>query len=408
MQTLLPAVPAMLAVLLAQAPAKPEPPPPLGVRELRAALAARPAGTQAAELADKLRRWLGKDLTEGDAARAEGTDVAFAIEAPGARDGAVISLDGQQRFRLEPVGETGLLATVVTLADGAAMRWAFDVGGARRGGGQLEVYTVHPESLPRAGVPRGKLTQQKRWKSTVFEGTERDWWVYVPAQVRASQPAAVMVFQDGGSYIKQVPTVFDNLIHKGDMPPTVGIFIDPGVFADGRRNRSFEYDTLSDQYARFLLEEILPEVEKTVKLRKDPAGRAISGASSGGICSFTVAWERPNEFGKVLSWIGSFTNIASGKTLREGGHNYPALIRKTPRKPIRVFLQDGVNDLDNNHGSWPLANKEMEKALAFAGYDSKVVWGNGFHSHLHGRAILPDSLRWLWRDHRPAAPAAKP
>jgi enterochelin esterase family protein len=173
------------------------------------------------------------------------------------------------------------------------------------------------------------------------------------------------------------------------------------VRADGRRNRSFEYDTLSDQYARFLLEEILPEVQKSVNLRQDAASRAISGASSGGICAFTVAWERPEAFSKVLSWIGSFTNIASGESRRAGGHNYPALIRKTPKKPIRVFLQDGENDLDNAHGNWPLANQQMAKALAFAGYDYQFVYGKGFHSAAHGRAILPDSLRWLWRDYRP-------
>jgi enterochelin esterase family protein len=184
------------------------------------------------------------------------------------------------------------------------------------------------------------------------------------------------------------------------MPVTVGIFIDPGTFAGGRRNRSVEYDTLSDRYARFVLEEILPEVEKTVNLRKDAEGRAIAGISSGGICAFTVAWERPEAFSKVLSWVGSFVNIASGPSRREGGHNYPALIRKTPKKPIRVFLQDGANDLDNPHGNWPLANHQMARALAFAGYDFQFVFGNGFHSDRHGRAILPDSLRWLWRDVR--------
>src|SRR4029077_7591293 len=142
-----------------------------------------------------------------------------------------------------------------------------------------------------------------------------------PAQYKPESPACVMVFQDGGGYRAFVPTVFDNLIAKGDMPVAVGVFVDPGKLEDGKSNRSFEYDTLSDQYARFLLEEILPEVEKTVKLRHDAASRAISGASSGGICSFTVAWERPTEFSKVLSWVGSFTNIASGPTFREGGHN---------------------------------------------------------------------------------------
>jgi len=262
------------------------------------------------------------------------------------------------------------------------------------------VYATPPDSREHTGVPKGTLKQMPPWKSTIFAGTTRDWWVYVPAQYRAENPAAVMVFQDGSGPKDYVPTVFDNLIAKGDMPVTVGVFIQPGVFADNRANRSFEYDTLSDQYARFLLEEILPEVEKTVKLRHDPASRAISGLSSGGICAFTVAWERPNEFSKVLSWVGSFTNIASGKTGREGGHNYEAMVRKTPRKPIRVFLQDGANDLDNNNGNWPLANQTLARSLAFAGYDYRFEYGQGFHSAAHGRAILPDSLRWLWRDWR--------
>ncbi len=210
-----------------------------------------------------------------------------------------------------------------------------------------------------------------------------------------------MVFQDGGGYIGFVPTVFDNLIAAGEMPVTVGVFINPGAGPGelGRNQRSVEYDTLSDRYSRFLLEEILPEVEKTVKLRHDPDSRAIAGISSGGICAWTVAWEHPDEFRKVLSWVGSFTNIASGITRREGGHNYEALIRKTPRKQIRVFLQDGSNDLDNANGNWPLANQQMAKALGFANYDYKFVFGQGFHSSRHGRAILPDSLRWLWRDY---------
>jgi enterochelin esterase family protein len=210
-----------------------------------------------------------------------------------------------------------------------------------------------------------------------------------------------MVFQDGSGAKNYVPTAFDNLIAKKDMPVTVGIFIQPGTFANKKSNRSFEYDTLSDQYARFLLEEILPEVEKTVKLRHDGDSRAIAGSSSGGICSWTVAWERPNEFRKVLSWVGSFTNIASGKTGREGGHNYEAMIRKTEKKPIRVLLQDGANDLDNNNGNWPLANQQMAKSLAFASYDYAFIYGQGFHSGKHGQAILPDSLRWLWRDYKP-------
>jgi enterochelin esterase-like enzyme len=250
-------------------------------------------------------------------------------------------------------------------------------------------------------VPHGKVTKHT-WTSKVFPGTVRDYWIYVPAQYDGSTPAALMVFQDGGGYVGEkgdfrVPVVFDNLIAKKQMPVTVGVFINPGVVppakpgGQGRANRSFEYDTPSDQYVRFLEEEILPEVSKTVKLKTDPASRAICGISSGGICAFTAAWERPDLFGKVLSHVGSFTNIRHGDT-------YPGQIRKTERKPIRVFLQDGSGDLDNLHGHWPLANQEMAAALKFAKYDVEFVYGTGRHSGKHGGAILPDSLRWLWRE----------
>jgi enterochelin esterase family protein len=264
-------------------------------------------------------------------------------------------------------------------------------------------YKLGPDSMEQPGVPKGKVTKY-HWKSQVFPGTERDYWVYVPAQYDPKMPACVMVFQDGGNYAKadgqfRVPTVFDNLIHKKEMPVTVGIFINPGVIpaADPkqppRKNRSFEYDTLSDQYARFLEKEILPEVGKQVNLRQDAAGRAIGGISSGGICAFTVAWERPDLFSKVLSHVGSFTNI-------RGGDVYPGKIRKTEKKPIRVFLQDGSGDLDNQHGNWPLANQQMAAALKFAKYDYQFVYGDGGHNGKHGGAILPDSLRWLWRDEK--------
>jgi enterochelin esterase-like enzyme len=267
-------------------------------------------------------------------------------------------------------------------------------------------YTLGPDSMVQQGVPQGKVTKHAWNDSKIFPGTVRDYWVYVPAQYRAESPACVMVFQDGGRYADvqrnfRVPTVFDNLIHRGEMPVTIGIFINPGVFpadepgGQPRRNRSFEYDTLSDQYARFLLEEILPAVGRDYNLTNDPEGRAICGISSGGICAWTVAWERPDAFRKVLSHVGSFTNI-------RGGHVYPALIRKTERKPIRVFLQAGANDLDNSHGNWPLSNQQMAAALKFAGYDYKFEYGDGGHNDKHGGAILPDSLRWLWRDYKPA------
>ncbi|HXX92553.1 MAG TPA: alpha/beta hydrolase-fold protein [Planctomycetota bacterium] len=265
---------------------------------------------------------------------------------------------------------------------------------------EKELYPLGPDSQPQEGVPKGTVTKY-HWKSQIFAKTERDYWVYVPAQYDKDKPTALMVFQDGGGYTSEkgtsrVPVVFDNLIQKKEIPVMIGIFINPGSIPSEKEggkpvsNRSVEYDTMSDQYARFLLEEILPEVGKTLNLSKDPKDRAISGASSGGICAFTVAWERPTEFSKVLSWVGSFTNI-------RGGHNYEAMIRKTPAKPIRVFLQDGANDVDNEFGNWPLANQQMHAALKYKKYDVKLVFGEGVHSGIHGGAILPDSLRWLWR-----------
>lgn len=266
-------------------------------------------------------------------------------------------------------------------------------------------YELGADSMVKPDVPQGKLTEHQ-WKSEIFEGMLRRYSVYVPAQYDASKPAAVMVFQDGHAYVDtkgqfRATTVMDNLIHTGDMPVTVGIFIDPGdkssALPEKRgwnprpSNRSFEYDTLSDQYARFLIEEILPEVGKQYKLTDDPEMRAICGISSGGICAWNVAWYRPDAFRKVLSHVGSFTNI-------RGGHDCEARIRKADNKPIRVFLQDGSNDLDNQHGNWPLANQEMAASLKFKGYDYKFVYGDGGHNGEHGGSILPHSLRWLWRD----------
>jgi enterochelin esterase family protein len=388
-------------------------------RALDTLLNAKPQGAEAEQLASRVRATFGAEaIARGAAPQVDELQVAWALEVPqtasaqggqsgqGGRGGQggqarpprVVSDTGGFNLSLNRIGTTNVYAATTTLSHGTAFTWHYEVADRRLGGGQLEVYTTPPEAREQPGVSKGTLKQMPKWQSKIFAGTSRDWWVYVPAQYRAESPAAVMVFQDGSGPKDYIPVMFDNLIARGDMPVTVGIFIQPGTFEGNRSNRSFEYDTLSDQYARFLLEEILPEVEKTTRLRRDGAARAISGLSSGGIAAFTAAWERPTEFSKVLSWVGSFTNIASGKSGREGGHNYEAMVRKTPKKPIRVFLQDGSNDLDNNNGNWPLANQTLAKSLAFAGYDYRFEYGQGFHSTAHGRAILPDSLRWLWRD----------
>lgn len=271
-----------------------------------------------------------------------------------------------------------------------------------------KTYKYGPDSSRQKDVPRGKVPQHVWKDSKVYPGTIRRYSVYVPAQYDSNKAAALMVFQDGHAYVSEmgqfrVPIVFDNLIHQGEMPVTLGVLIDPGHKKDKLpkksgwspkpENRSFEYDTLSVDYANFLLNEILPEVRKSYNITDDPAGRALCGISSGGICAFTVAWEKPNQFRKVMSHVGSFVNI-------RGGHNYPALIRKTEAKPLRIFLQDGSNDLDNQHGNWPLANQAMYAALKFKKYDVKFVYGEGGHNGKHGGAILPDALRWLWRDYK--------
>jgi gluconolactonase len=278
-----------------------------------------------------------------------------------------------------------------------------------------EEYALGPDSQPQPGVPRGELTKHS-WTSRIFPGTVRDYWVYVPQQYDPARPAAVMVFQDGVNYVKEdgswrVPVVFDNLIHQGAMPVTVGVFVNFGIVpatseaALPRFNRSVEYDSVDDRYVRFLLEELLPEVGKSLSLVQDGNGRAIGGASSGAICAFNAAWHRPDAFSRVLSTIGTYVGL-------RGGHAYPTLVRKTEPKPLRVFLQDGSNDLNIYGGNWWLANQEMLSALEFAGYDVRHAWGDGGHDGRHGGAILPEALRWLWRDYpapvRPAGPSSQP
>ncbi len=267
-----------------------------------------------------------------------------------------------------------------------------------------DTYVLSPDSSPQAGVPKGTVRTGTFSASKVFPGTTREFQVYVPAQYDPAKPACLMVFFDGSGMMSatgayRVPVVFDNLIAKKEMPVTIAVGINPGTVAastvpgaKARSQRSYEYDSLGDANARFVLDELLPEALKDLNVTADPAGRAVCGNSSGGIAAFTVAWERPDSFHKVVSHIGSFTNI-------QGGFGYPGYIRREkPAKPLRVFLQDGSSDLDNLHGNWPLANQSMAAALKFAGYDHKFVFGTEGHNGKHGGAIFPDTLRWLWRD----------
>jgi enterochelin esterase family protein len=273
-------------------------------------------------------------------------------------------------------------------------------------------YDHGPDSQRKEGVPQGKVTDFDWTESKVFPGTIRHCSVYVPAQYDAAKPAALMVFQDGHTYLKdggdfRVPVVFDNLIQAKEMPVTIGVFIDPGFkrteFPPKRdwqpepENRSFEYDTLSPAYSEFLLNEILPEVKKrfSLNITEDPEGHAICGISSGGICAFTVAWNRPDQFRKVVTHVGSFAAI-------RGGDKYPDIIMaEKEKKPIRIFMQDGAEDNRSHRPGWNWVIGNWKMAIAFEdkGYDYKYVFGEGAHNGNHGGVILPDTLRWLWRDY---------
>ena len=262
----------------------------------------------------------------------------------------------------------------------------------------------HPDRTVQPGVPQGKITSGEFSSSRIFPGTTRSWSLYVPAQYTPEKPASLMVFMDGSGYAKtdgafRVPVVFDNLIHQQAMPVTIAVFVNPGTIkaelqgAADRSNRSFEYDSLGDRYARFLLEEFLPVVLQGLNVSADPSQRAVGGISSGAICAFTAAWERPEQFGRVLSHIGSYTNI-------RGGWEYASLVRKTkPQpKPIRVYLQEGREDLNNLHGNWPLSNHELAAALQFAGYQYQLQMTEGGHSGKAAGECLPEALKWLWSD----------
>lgn len=343
------------------------------------------------------------NLLQGKAgAKVEGTAAAWGIiDKHPAR---VVKEDGTLVGAMSPVGAEGLQVLVLDLPNFSDFNYRIEAGDMTRMAGnvRIEQFEYPPESKPNAEAPKGRLEKFEWSQSTVFPNTLRTVTVYIPVQYKAGEEACLMVWQDGTRHADpqgqmRAPVVFDNLIHSGDMPVTIAVFIDPGRGAkqkpDGKAaNRSLEYDSLGDAYARFLLNEILPEVEKrfNVRLKKDAASRAIAGGSSGGICSFTAAWERPDQFGKVLSWVGSFVNL-------RGGHIYPSLIRLAERKPIRIYLLDGTNDLDNAFGNWPLANKQMAAALAYMKYDFRIDWTECFHGSKGMSAHLPEALKWLWR-----------
>jgi enterochelin esterase-like enzyme len=291
------------------------------------------------------------------------------------------------------------------------------------------VYKLGPDSLKQPNVPEGKMAGPLTLPSQAYPGTSHTYWVYTPAQYDSKTPACLMVFQDGHAFMGRVdgpdsdyriPNVFDNLIYRREMPVTIAVFINPGRTADQKEaspsdwgdrsnNRPQEYNALDNKYAKVVCDELLPELKKTYNISDKAGDHAIAGASSGAIAAFTVAWHRPEVFHKVISTIGSFTNI-------RGGHKFPDMIREADAKPIRIFLQDGVNDNRGIRGrgesarydatwDWHAQNIKMVEALTEKHYDVNYTWGIGTHSNKQGGAIMPSMLRWLWRDYpRPDDP----
>lgn len=293
----------------------------------------------------------------------------------------------------------------------------------------IDDYPLTEDSIAQTNVKPGKLRGPFELRSDIFPNTVRRYWIYVPANYNSKKPPNLLVFQDGQRAISaqgslHIPTVLDNLIQRGDIASTLAIFVTPGNLSEhypddlglqNPNNRMAEYDALDDRYSRMLIDELLPAVAKHYSFSYDPRRRIIGGSSSGAICAFTVAWHRSDAFRNVISMIGSYTSIAyqgaaEHKPMQPGGDLYPTLIRKNPIRPLRIFLQDGSNDINNEHGNWFLANQQILSALQWANsnadtegvagarYDIRYVWGHGGHSDQHGGALLPDMLRWLWRD----------
>jgi enterochelin esterase family protein len=356
------------------------------------------------ELRQALEAHFGK-LENRTATASWGQDFLFVSATPA---DAAVSINEAAPAPMTRIAGSDLWYLLAKLRAGTTHSYQFYAGGGPMGArGDIPGY--NPDSYPKPGVPRGKLSQKLVVKSRIYDGMTADYWIYASPGVEAAAPSPLMVWQDGNTLWQDLGgstrlfTVVENLVHQKLIPPMVHVLIAPGVSPEGRAMRSIEYDTVSDRYGRFLLEEVLPEVEKTYKLRQDGYSRAIGGRSSGGICSFNVAWFFPEKFARVHSSIGSYTSIQWRPQEKvEGGNVYPFKVRKEPKRNIRVWLSDGAGDLENNHGSWPLQNIQMANSLKMTGYDYHFRFDESAHNSSREAVDLPESLTWLWRGYDPA------
>ncbi|HXB71218.1 MAG TPA: alpha/beta hydrolase-fold protein [Candidatus Acidoferrales bacterium] len=332
-----------------------------------------------------------------------GQDFLFVADAPSP---VSISIDQQPAVPMTQIPGSALWMLLKKMRTGVTHSYQCYAAGKPLGA-RGDAVGYNPDSYPKPAVRHGKVTEKLTIVSRLYDGMKSDYWVYASPGVDPAVPSPLMVWQDGQGLVgdfsrSRLFTVTENLVHQKLLPPMVYVLISPGQSADGRAMRSIEYDTVSDRYPRFLMEEVLPEVEKMYKLRPDGYSRAIGGESSGGICAFNVAWLMPDKFSRVYSAVGSFTSIQwRPQEKLEGGNVYPFKVRKEPKRNIRVWMSDGADDLENNHGSWPMQNIQMANSLKFTEYDFHFRFGTAAHGGAQAALDLPESLAWLWRDYDP-------
>jgi enterochelin esterase-like enzyme len=368
--------------------------------------------SDAPEFREALVKRLGEaPIKAGEAFDSNGPDFVWAVEAAAQ---PTLVVDDQPAGAMRRIAGTNLWFHTGQLRVGTSHRFHYLVNGAKFGG-SVDVPAYTPDSYARPGVPQGRLSEKLIHVSKLYGGMETNYWIYVPAQYNPAVPAALMVWQDGERYITRnveescrlcpslyrLQEVTDNLIHDKKIPVMIHVFVSPGTL-DGKPLRSILYDTVSNKYGQFLIEELLPEVYAKYNIRKDAYSRAIQGQSSGGIAAFTVAFNRPDAFSRVYTVVGSFTALQWKPGELDGGNIYPFKVRREPKRNLRVWMNDGSEDQEAPSGSWPLQNIQLANSLKLKGYDFHFSFGGGSHHAALAASELPACLTWLWRDYDPA------
>jgi enterochelin esterase-like enzyme len=406
--------------------------PALAAEKLSATHLIELARSNAPGLHDAITATLdARNLKDGTAWIAHGPDFFFATEAPSKPELFIDGVPGPQMQNL--FGSDLWYAAAHVEPVGRLHSFYYLIQG-NNFGGRLDLPAFSPQSYRQPGLPSGTLSPKITHTSKIYDGMKSEYRIYVPTQYDPRTPAALMVFQDGEWYLDRegnnpALNVIDNLIAEKKIPVMICVFINPGDIEgspgtptfnfvkaySGKWQRTLKdsmrstlYDTVSDRYARFLRDELLTDVEAKYNIRKDAYSRAITGLSSGGICSFNAAWQMPDQFSRVISWIGSFASIQwkEDPAVPDGGQDYPEKVLREPHRNLRVWLQDGAEDLEQEkYGSWPLANLRLANALKLKNYDFHFSFGKGTHNSGQGAAEFPEEMVWLWRDYDPGKTA---